>query len=151
MLMPCSPRCYLERHVIRLPDRASHHRSLHNAEAFEPPGAEGLAGYDFASAAVWAEGGEVAVAEGRWSASRNTRGSGRAPAVRVRPMSSQSRKTRRYSGPACGTEWSRRWYSHSAPSTASPILPVSGYSATSGRAFDEMINTRAISFISLRI
>jgi hypothetical protein len=56
-----------------------------------------------------------------------------------------------YSGPACGTESSRRWYSHSAPSTASPILPVSGYSATSGRAFDETIKTRANSFVSLRI
>ena len=55
------------------------------------------------------------------------------------------RATTPYSGPACGATSSRRWNSHSAPSSATPILPVSGYSATSGQAFDETINTRATS------
>ena len=47
-----------------------------------------------------------------------------------------------YSGPACGAASSRLWNSHSAPSSATPSLPVSGYSATSGRVFDDTIRTR---------
>ena len=50
-----------------------------------------------------------------------------------------------------GTASWLRWYSHSAPSNENPILPVSGYSATSGRAFVEMIKIRATSDVSLRI
>ena len=46
------------------PDRAGHRRALLSAEAYYPPVAERLAGYDFTPAAVRAEGGGVAVAMG---------------------------------------------------------------------------------------
>ena len=67
------------------------------------------------------------------------------------PAHSRMRARTPYSGPACGVASSCRWYSHSAPSSATPILPVSGYSATSGRVFDDTIRTRATSAVSFRI